>query len=448
MFLKRISNTTPTVTRSDFLNAFDLFKPFEDISNAEIEQRVISINEQLINKATSWEVKSKLLEDLCCLLMSMNNHDAEALMRISPQWDQCLVDGPKEGRSSLVKVYCIAIGFFAYRLRASFLPVAERLLKNLFGLTQKRITIMASSGRVAIEFIFRYVQSSKLMESLPEFAKHKASEIRTEAVNAAIIIVQQWPSEIVKPHLKDFIPSFEHCIGDAGPTVRTSAKVLFKASESLLNEYQSHARTVKIYGTPARAPPTSRLPPPKTALRYRMPLSTEVTKSLTLSPPRQTIRPIMSMADAKARHLVTGSLQHLDTSRKTTIPLMSKPATNQKADALRRRTLFEARRTRSQIPVATGRRVSDVVIRTEKVKKIEADTLSATKSPVSLFSDPQASPPKSETKLLKAKVESLETRLNDMEKKLETVLHKNAELQQIVSSQVAHIALLLDLGTA
>uniref|UniRef100_A0A7E4ZRV2 CLASP_N domain-containing protein n=1 Tax=Panagrellus redivivus TaxID=6233 RepID=A0A7E4ZRV2_PANRE len=217
------------ISEADFKEVFNKIKPATFTTRQAFLNQVSELNNQLVNPNKDWNSKASLLVELRSLAKCVAPDALEWLAENSNTWERCLIEGPKELRSTLNKEYCMTICLFTMLLGPRMIRQVELMFQNLMNLIQNSAKIMSLSGSVTSEFIAKYVEHPKVITLLAGYVTNKAHQIRKNVVNMLLIILQNWSNEHLNQNIKTIKEIVRSGLCDADTQVRAASRSLYSA---------------------------------------------------------------------------------------------------------------------------------------------------------------------------------------------------------------------------
>ena len=151
-------------------------------------------------------------------------------------WDECLIKGMKELRSSLCRDYCITVALFSMKLGQDFFRQVNLLFKNLMNLAQSSTKIMSSSAMITAEYIAEHIRVSKLLNTISSEINSKSNSIRKVAFRMCNIILNTWPRETIFHQIKVLMEMVKAGCTDADVQCRQYGRDAYSILAERFNE--------------------------------------------------------------------------------------------------------------------------------------------------------------------------------------------------------------------
>jgi len=240
--MKRSSSPSAgAVTKEDFEKAIK-DTPIVDVHNpGELLVRLRKCNETCLNPSADWKVKSKALSEIRGMLLADSDFVVPTMVMHYIYWEECLIKGMKELRSSLCREYCITVALPSVKLGHGFFRQVNVLFKSLMSLVQSSTKIMSSSAVVAAEYIAEYVRVPKLFSTISSEINSKSNSIRKMIFKMCNIILSTWPREVISHQIKVMMEMVKAGCTDADVHCRQYGR---DAYSTLAERFSKEARIV------------------------------------------------------------------------------------------------------------------------------------------------------------------------------------------------------------
>ncbi|KAE9551542.1 hypothetical protein FO519_005256 [Halicephalobus sp. NKZ332] len=172
-------------------------------SPGDAVERLQQCNEICLNPSADWKAKCEALSEIRGMLLSDSSSIVVSTMVDQCGcWEECLVKGTKELRSTLCREYCITIALISLKLGPDFFRQVSLLFKNLMNLAQNSTKVMSTSAVVAAEYIAEFVRVPKLLNTIAAEMTSKSNSIRKTVFQICNIILSTWPKDILIQQIK------------------------------------------------------------------------------------------------------------------------------------------------------------------------------------------------------------------------------------------------------
>ena len=238
----RKSIPTTSDIHSQIIKSFeDAGKDIEPISVDSQNQALSEVSKIVddFSSHTDWDYQVNLMNRIMGLVnggLLQYETSIKELSKISIS----LISAAKNLRSSLVKQSCLLITHLVHELGPKFDAFGEFIVP-LSSQTSHGTQIIAESCRCTIVHIARFCTTKRVLHSIIELSKFKASANREISAECIYFICGKWPSSLIEQQSNNIIDALIRLAEDAAQNTR---KIARDASQLFIEKYPQYKNTL------------------------------------------------------------------------------------------------------------------------------------------------------------------------------------------------------------